>query len=1641
MPTLVSTGQITLTDVTDGLNARLSSESHLIPTDSNGENGDYSGCSTTLSVFLGKTDDTANWSFSASPTAGITGSLVGSTYTVTGMTTDAGYVDLTASRQGYASLTSRFSITKAKRGHAGPAITLVSSAQGFVFRDNLPFPANQSIAFTVIRQNAYGPVQFYASNGVSLTTDAGQLLLSNYTLGVHGVGEGETCYLDLAQFGDNQQVTITAVVGEQTATQTIVRLNSSTAEAGATVGAIWGENVVNQPSFTDFLDTFESGDASQWQNYAGLGDLSVVDIADAQTGGKALRIGDNVGNDSAWLIHKQNIPFDPNATYRIKFRARQVAGNGVAYLGLAGVAADGVTLVNIYGVDQHGSQHYIASSGNALPSAWTEYTGFVKGTAALGTYATSNIASPGKMHQDVRYIRPLILVNYNSVPGIAEVDYCRVELLTDALVWDAVMGSNKPADNANNTYVDSGGNIQGVSSGSGQSVANNMNSVIRAPGGGVFTSSAPTQTGRLKITLPQSWTSTMMRFTVEIYEYVTGYSCTLEISGYNYSSGSGWCQVSAAVLGGSNVEYPVYFGHDGSKCCVWIGAADGETWSYPQVRVRDWFGGFSNFSRAQWESGWVIGFDTTTITAGTGANQYSASVLDTLPGANWSKISGSNKPADNASVAAPNLGIKINYIDWATANNGECWLHGYDKDGSAVPAAGWVSVNGVKHTVPYGKPLYTQQPSTAGFIMLDTAGETFAMNGLGSTAFAFVRCINGQWAYDNNTGWVNFTPSSTHFVIGNLETGVTPDSVLSASVWSHGVVPSTLAESGATRNIHRGNWATATAYGVGDTVLHGGYGWSCVLTHTSSGSNNPPTYPTTANTWWTLAAVKGEDAKTAMLTASSFVFKVAQDGTINPASIALTAVGQNLAGDPTFTVTSGTAALTGTGQARVLNAASLSTDQATVKITWDGKEDYVTITKVREGASALSVVMSNEAHALPASNTGAVSSYTGSGTTIEVFEGGTSLTASASATVSAFRVGTVTVSPVGKLTPGAVSYAGTKTTLADHSAMDAATDAVVLTIPLTIYRADGSSVSLTKVQTLTKAKAGAAGATGATGAAGLNFSEAKLLHSDPTFQSGLNGIGVYNNLGNGNVTITREARQSDSPFIDSGFNLKISNTGSASPNLGGFYQPITSRASAVFVQRIVAKIPVGYSIEQASNAIGDGATHTWITSKAGTGKFEEYLLVRRCGATGTFSMSGHAYITGGPTGTPETPVNWYLAYAAAYDFTSLGFSNITAILSNETHTITTDSAGNNGNYSGASTTLTVFNGTTDDSANWIVAATPSGVTGSLAGKTYTVTAMSGDTGYVDLVASRAGYANVTKRFTLSKSRAGVAGAAGVQGPSVSVVSDRVLAFTATDGTLDPAQANIVFTANLSGIASPTYVWTFSGFQTAPTNSGAATQTITAAQFGTAKAATVTCTVNGTFVDRLTIVRLEKSTAAAGATVGGTLGENIAGQITPENASALIATAAIGAAHIGDAQINTLKIANNSVTVPLFSQSFQQVTLTANYQDVLTSAPVTYPHPINAAVTMTTAGYGVAGNFTWTSYAEVYYKEANDQNWTLLMTRANMQLYSNYEGSGSITQAVALPAGTYQFKVALKRHTYSADIYNTYASIQVTGAMR
>ena len=178
------------------------------------------------------------------------------------------------------------------------------------------------------------------------------------------------------------------------------------------------------------------------------------------------------------------------------------------------------------------------------------------------------------------------------------------------------------------------------------------------------------------------------------------------------------------------------------------------------------------------------------------------------------------------------------------------------------------------------------------------------------------------------------------------------------------------------------------------------------------------------------------------------------------------------------------------------------------------------------------------------------------------------------------------------------------------------------------------------------------------GAAAKEFASAmafgKMLHRDPTFVNGINDIKLYNNSGNGTVTINRVVNKNDITIPnDNKTYIEIVNKGTASPGLGGFCFQDQAGYRKIFVIRIIAWIPVGRYIEFQTNAIGNGGTMTWLTSTAGTGNWAEYIGKVKCGtgSSGNFSSTNFFNITGN-FGTSSNPVKWYLAYATVFDITS-----------------------------------------------------------------------------------------------------------------------------------------------------------------------------------------------------------------------------------------------------------------------------------------------------------------------------------------------------------------------------------------------------
>lgn len=182
-----------------------------------------------------------------------------------------------------------------------------------------------------------------------------------------------------------------------------------------------------------FSDFFEDADsAARWALVYGAGEVSAVSVGDALTGGKVLRVGNNSGNDRAWIVHKGLIPFDPNVLYRLTVKLRRVVGNGNVYIGWCGVAADGVTIVGTAGANSYSPQHWHAGSNVNPGSGWKTYVGYTKGFgASAGTPALGSVASPGTVHPSVRYLRPYVVCNNDALAGTVEIDSFVVDDITD----------------------------------------------------------------------------------------------------------------------------------------------------------------------------------------------------------------------------------------------------------------------------------------------------------------------------------------------------------------------------------------------------------------------------------------------------------------------------------------------------------------------------------------------------------------------------------------------------------------------------------------------------------------------------------------------------------------------------------------------------------------------------------------------------------------------------------------------------------------------------------------------------------------------------------------------------------------------------------------------------------------------------------------------------------------------------------------------------------------------------------------------------------------------------------------------------------------------------------------------------------
>lgn len=180
--------QISNLSYAGGVAVVLSNDSFVVHTETDGTGGDFSACQTTITVYIGFIDISADATYSVSASDGVTGTWIENTrtYQVTGMTTDTGYVDFTVRYQADSAaevvqIIKRFSISKAKDGQAGTSYSLECSAS--VIRKSLDDSLHPNTITVSSTRNTGGQITpYFGRYKIEESTD-GEDYVTKYTSG------------------------------------------------------------------------------------------------------------------------------------------------------------------------------------------------------------------------------------------------------------------------------------------------------------------------------------------------------------------------------------------------------------------------------------------------------------------------------------------------------------------------------------------------------------------------------------------------------------------------------------------------------------------------------------------------------------------------------------------------------------------------------------------------------------------------------------------------------------------------------------------------------------------------------------------------------------------------------------------------------------------------------------------------------------------------------------------------------------------------------------------------------------------------------------------------------------------------------------------------------------------------------------------------------------------------------------------------------------------------------------------------------------------------------------------------------------------------------------------------------------------
>lgn len=139
----------------------------------------------------------------------------------------------------------------------------------------------------------------------------------------------------------------------------------------------------------------------------------------------------------------------------------------------------------------------------------------------------------------------------------------------------------------------------------------------------------------------------------------------------------------------------------------------------------------------------------------------------------------------------------------------------------------------------------------------------------------------------------------------------------------------------------------------------------------------------------------------------------------------------------------------------------------------------------------------------------------------------------------------------------------------------------------------------------------------------------------------------------------------------------------------------------------------------------------------------------------------------------------------------VGDSALTALLTNDVHVVATNAEGTDGDFTTATSTLKILEGTRTVTSEWVVTANVStGVTGTLTGATYQVEDLSTDSGEIELVGTK-GDLVLSKFFSISKNKQGIKG---IDSTVYRLKKSHAILIKGADGMLTPSAVTFSSTA-------------------------------------------------------------------------------------------------------------------------------------------------------------------------------------------------------------------------------------------------------